>query len=92
MMRIERTQEFKRDYKRLLKKHRKVEKLREVIELILAKDTETLYRKHRNHFLKGQYKGYQECHIEADWLLIYKFEQERLVLVLTRTGSHDELF
>lgn len=91
-MRIERTQEFKRDYKRLLKKHRKVEKLREVIELILNKDTETLYRKHRNHFLKGQYKGYQECHIEADWLLIYKFEQERLVLVLTRTGSHDELF
>ncbi|SUN78845.1 addiction module toxin [Streptococcus macacae NCTC 11558] len=91
-MRIERTSEFKRDYKRLLKKHRDVSKLRNVLELIISGETETLYRRYKNHFLKGQYKGYQECHIEADWLLIYKVEQKRLVLVLTRTGSHDELF
>lgn len=91
-MKIERTSEFKRDFKRLVKKHRDVEKLRKVIELIVSGQTDVLYQKYRNHFLKGAYKGYQECHIEADWLLIYKIESDRLVLLLTRTGSHDELF
>ena len=44
------------------------------------------------HKLNGKYQGYRECHIEADWLLIYKKFDNILVLILLRTGSHSELF
>jgi len=46
--------------------------------------------KHRNHFLKGEWKHYAECHIEPDWLLIYRIVDEELQLA--RTGSHADLF
>ncbi|WP_327084569.1 type II toxin-antitoxin system YafQ family toxin [Streptococcus equinus] len=48
--------------------------------------------RYKNHYLQGKYKSYQECHIEPDWLLIYKINDKCLTLVLTRTGSHDDLF
>lgn len=49
---------------------------------------EILEAKYRDHALTGNYKGSRECHIEPDWLLIY----ETLVLMLSRVGSHSELF
>ncbi len=48
--------------------------------------------KYRDHELQGNYKGYRECHIEPDWLLIYKISSNILVLSLVRTGSHSRLF
>lgn len=89
---IERTGAFKRDYKRLKKKHYDMDKLRTVIQLIVDKQTDTLYHQYNDHALVGELKGYRECHIEKDWLLMYKIESSRLTLVLTRTGSHKELF
>ena len=53
---------------------------------------ETLPAKYRDHALTGNYIGYRECHILPDWLLIYKIEANTLTLVLTRTGSHRDLF
>ena len=47
---------------------------------------------YRDHKLQGDYIGYRECHLAPDWLLIYKVEHKKLVLVLARTGSHSELF
>lgn len=91
-MKIERTSQFLKDYKRLKKKHRDMTKLRTVIDLIVEGDTETLSRRYKNHHLQGQYKSYQECHIEPDWLLIYKIDNKKVTLILTRTGSHDDLF
>ncbi len=51
-----------------------------------------LDKKYRDHELKGNYKGFRECHIEPNWLLIYKIENDVLTLVLLRTGTHADLF
>jgi mRNA interferase YafQ len=48
--------------------------------------------KHNDHALTGNYAGHRECHIEPDWLLIYRIDGDVLVLALTRTGSHSDLF
>lgn len=53
---------------------------------------ETLPPKYKDHELKGNYQGHRECHIEPDWLLIYKIENDILILTLTRTGTHSDLF
>ena len=45
-----------------------------------------------DHWLKGNYKGYKECHIQPDWLLIYKIEEDILTLTLAYTGTHSDLF
>lgn len=53
---------------------------------------EPLPPKNKDHQLKGNYKGHRECHIEPDWLLIYKVQDNMLILTLVRTGSHSKLF
>ena len=87
---IEMSSKFKKDYKQILKRGYNVDLLKEVIKL-LSFDT-TLPEKYKDHILKGNYQGYRECHITPDWLLIYKIEDDILVLALTRTGSHSDLF
>lgn len=93
-MKIRATPIFERDLKNLLKKNYDKTKLEEVLRFLLKGDSETLRTKYRDHALKGNWKGFRECHIEADWLLIYKINREENIceLVLTRTGSHDKLF
>ena len=88
MKQISRTGQFKRDVKRIVQAGKNVEKLKEMIEKIAG--GESLDEKHRDHFLMGTYKGMRECHIEPDWLLIYKRTKDELILI--RTGSHSELF
>lgn len=51
----------------------------------------TLPEKYKNHPLKGNLKGYYDCHILPDWVLIYKIEKERLTLLLFDVGSHSDL-
>ncbi len=85
---LDRTTQFKRDVKRMQKRHKDLEKLKKVVELLL--DGEPLPTKMLDHPLVGQYKGTRECHLEPDWLLIY-FESDNLVR-LERTGSHSDLF
>lgn len=53
---------------------------------------EKLESSHRDHEQIGDYVGYRECHIKPDWLLIYKIQEDKLVLILARTGSHSDLF
>ncbi|MFZ2466375.1 MAG: type II toxin-antitoxin system YafQ family toxin, partial [Ruminococcus bromii] len=53
---------------------------------------EILPDKYRDHLLIGNYKGKHECHLEPDWLLIYEYLDDELILFLTRTGSHSDLF
>ena len=64
--------------------------LEEVVDM-LAKG-ETLPPQYCNHPLKGKYKGYYDCHILPDWILIYKIEKEKLVLLLLDIGTHSDLF
>ena len=51
-----------------------------------------LEEKYRDHELKGKYQGFRECHIQPDWLLVYRMENDLLVLTLARTGTHSDLF
>lgn len=89
---ILRTPRFKRDYKAIMRKRYDESKFIAALEMLMAEDGETLRRKYRDHALKGEWEGFREIHIEADWLLIYRIDRDVLQLVLTRTGSHDDLF
>ncbi len=81
---------FKKDYKTVQKQGKNVDKLFAVVEK-LANDVE-LPPQQRDHELSGNYAGFRECHIEPDWLLIYKKSNAELLLYLIRTGSHSDLF
>lgn len=87
-----RTNQFKRDAKALFKKHYDAAKLADAIEALMRQNRDELRTRYRDHALKGNWKGYREIHLEGDWLLIYRVEHSELLLVLTRTGSHDDLF
>ena len=82
------TKQFAKDVKRIEKRGRSLEKLKGVIKKLVSE--ERLGAKHRDHKLLGNYKGRRECHIEPDWLLIYKIIDSEIIL--ERTGSHSDLF
>ncbi len=82
--------QFKRDLKRAKKQHRPIEEMFKVID-ILANGNK-LGPKYRDHALMGNYKNARECHIQPDWLLVYEYIENVLVLSLNRLGTHSELF
>ena len=88
MLQVFRTNSFKKDLKRLKRQNKNLEKLITVIGFLV--NNEILDKKYRDHILIGNYKGFRECHIEPDWLLIYRIDENSITL--TRTGSHNELF
>ena len=84
------TSQFKREYKIAQKRGLKLALLDEIIEKLA--NYEELPPKNRDHALTGSYWGFRECHIQPDWLLIYRIQDDILVLTLSRTGSHTDLF
>lgn len=86
--RLAETSRFKRDLRRMMKRGKDADKLRRIVDALLAGETPAA--RHRPHRLSGAYAGYWECHIDPDWLLIW--EQDGGVTVLVRTGSHSDLF
>ena len=82
------TRQFERDIRRAEKRGKNLEKLKIIVRTLIAGGK--LDALHREHQLVGDYVGRRECHIEADWLLIYKIEEERVIF--ERTGSHSDLF
>lgn len=87
-MNITQTHQFKKDLKRQQKRGKSLGKLKEVVELLVAQ--KGLPPKHRDHALTGDWVGWRDCHVEPDWLLIYKVSAEELLL--GRTGTHADLF
>ena len=84
------TSQFKKDYKLAMKRGLDISLLEDIIaKLALG---ESLPEKNRDHALTGDWVGHRECHIQPDWLLIYRMEGDVLVLTLARTGSHSDLF
>ena len=81
---------FKKDVRLAQKRNHDLSQLGKVIDLLAA--GQPLPHKYKDHPLTGNYKGYRECHIQPDWLLIYQYHHEGLYLYLTRTGSHSDLF
>lgn len=84
------TSQFKKDYKLAMKRGLDISLLEDIIaKLALG---ESLPEKNRDHALSVNWNGYRECHILPDWLLIYKLEDNILILTLARTGTHSNLF
>ncbi|MGI6691592.1 MAG: type II toxin-antitoxin system YafQ family toxin [Christensenellales bacterium] len=84
------TNQFKKDLKLAKKQNRDLDRLFDIVNILA--DGGTLDAKYRDHDLSGNYKGIRECHIEADWLLVYEIQNDVLVLMLYRLGTHSELF
>ena len=80
------TTQFKKDYKMALKRHLDIELLDNIIRSLSR--GETLPEKNKDHALTGDWVGHRECHIQPDWLLVYRIEDDVLVLTLARTGTH----
>lgn len=87
---IQFTNQFKKDLKLAKKQGRDLDKLFEVINILA--NGEKLDTKFKDHDLSGSYKGTRECHIEPDWLLIYEIDNNALIFMLYRLGTHSELF
>ena len=87
-MRIVQTTQFKKDIKKQRKRGKDLQRLKAVIESLIR--LEALPPKNRDHALTGNWIGWRDCHLEPDWLLIYKISPEELLL--GRTGTHSDLF
>lgn len=83
------TSQFKKDMKCKRKQGAELAKIDEVITML--RSGEPLPERNRDHALSGTYHGHRECHIEPDWLLIYRIDSNLLVLTAVRTGFHSEL-
>ncbi len=81
---------FKRDYKRIKRRGYDLYLMEEVIDLLIQQ--RPLPERYKDHGLIGDYAGCRECHITPDWLLVYQISQDKLILILTRTGTHSDLF
>jgi len=79
---------FEKDIARLNRRNKDMEKLKSMVNSLVR--GEKLDKIYQDHKLTGDYYGYRECHIESDWLLIYKYDKD--TLFLTRTGAHTDLF
>lgn len=90
MLNVERLNQFKRDYKKQQKRHKKMDKLHTIIKLLAQE--KTLPSKYHDHTLTRNWAHHRELHIEPDWLLIYKLLPKENTLLLVRTGSHSDLF
>ncbi|MCH5158261.1 MAG: type II toxin-antitoxin system YafQ family toxin [Clostridiales bacterium] len=90
MLDIVLSNQFKKDIKLAAKRGYDINLLDEIVTKLANR--EALAEKYRDHSLTGKYSGFRECHLQPDWLLIYRIEENALLLFLSRTGSHSDLF
>ncbi|MCM1263581.1 MAG: type II toxin-antitoxin system YafQ family toxin [Butyrivibrio sp.] len=90
MLKIRYHSSFKKDYKRVVKRGYDIKLMEDIIRKLA--NGEQLPEKNKDHPLNGDYIGCRECHITPDWLLIYEIDNGELILYLTRTGTHSDLF
>ena len=83
------TNRMKRDVKLMKKRGKDISKLETVLEILMS--GEDLPQKYKDHQLRGEMCEFRECHIEPDWLLIYRKEETELILYATATGTHSDL-
>ena len=88
MLTPEFTRQFVKDIKLMERRHKDINKILDVMAIIIWE--EPLPTKYREHNLSGDYSGYAECHVEGDWLLIYRLPDGKVVFY--RTGTNSDLF
>lgn len=82
--------QFRKDVKLAHKRGYNLSRLKTVLSDLA--DGKTLDAKYKDHALTGSYIGFRECHIQPDWLLVYQIKEKELILFLSRTGTHSDLF
>lgn len=90
MLQLATTTQFRKDYKRIRKRGYDTDLLKQVLDRLISE--ESLDLRYRDHSLSGNYSGFRECHIQPDWLLIYRIDNDQLILTASRTGTHSDLF
>ena len=90
MLKADYTKHFKKDYKKCKKRGMDETVINKIIRLLI--EEKSLPPKYKEHPLKGEYAGFLECHIQPDWLLIYKVNAKNREIIFTRTGTHSDLF
>ena len=90
MLEVKYSTRFKKDLKVCQKRHYDMNLLQQVINVLAV--PAALQPQNKDHSLTGSYIPHRECHIQPDWLLIYRIEDDVLVLTLARTGTHSDLF
>ena len=90
MLEVMYTSRFKKDYKRLMKRGYDMDRLLDVVDML--REGGELPAQYKDHPLHGDYEGHRDCHIDPDWVLIYFKNATTLVLSLTRTGTHSDVF
>ena len=88
MLRPTYTRQFEKDVRRMIRRGKKATKIKKVMTGLVKE--EQLDRRYRDHSLVGRFKGRRECHVEADWLMIYKTTHNEIIF--ERTGTHSDLF
>ena len=91
MLNIQYGRRFKKEFQKTIHQEGHTPEMFQTVLDYLVRE-QPLPEKYRDHKLTGDYRGYRECHISPDWLLIYKTDRSRLILVLARTGNHSDLF
>ena len=84
------TNQFKRSLKKCFKRGLDISLLKKAIDLL--QNQGALPQEYHPHKLTGKYAGLWECHIQPDWLLVWKQDEEELILIMTDTGTHADLF
>lgn len=90
MLKIVPSNQFKKDLKLAKKRGYEISCLRDVVNMLAC--GQKLEDKYHDHRLTGNYSGFRECHVEPDWLLVYRINRDALELFLFRTGTHSDLF
>lgn len=89
-LKIEPSKRFKRDVELARKRGYNIELLNDVVNMIAER--QKLPPRYRDHELKGDFSGLRECHVQSDWLLVYRIDNDEVKLLLLRTGTHSDLF
>lgn len=90
MLKIVLSNKFKKDLKLAQSRGYNLNLLENVVNTLASQ--QELSAQYRDHALSGNYAGFRECHIKPDWLLIYRIHNDELILFLSRTGTHSDLF
>ncbi|KAF0144994.1 MAG: hypothetical protein FD156_1321 [Nitrospirae bacterium] len=90
MLKAKTTKQFEKDFKLIIKQGRDLEKLKTIMKKLT--NQEPLDMRYKDHKLIGNLEGHRECHIEPNWLLVYRIQQSEETIVFVRTGSHSDIF
>ncbi len=90
MLRFKTTKQFEGDYRLMVKRGKDIEKLKIIMHQLVSQ--QPLERRYHDHALTGNLRCHRDCHIEPDWILIYRIDRDLQEITFVRTGSHADLF